>query len=140
MTDVTTAEDRADLKQASTGELVRRLSEQLAELLRGEMELARAELRRKGKRVGAGAGLAGAAAVLALFGLAALITAAIAGLALVVPVWLSAVIVGGGLLVLAGVLALAGRGQIAQGTPPIPEQAVRGIKQDVQAVKEGVRR
>ncbi len=137
---MTTTADRPDLKEASTGELVRRLSEQLGELLRGELELAKTELRSKGKRVGAGAGLAGAAGVLALFGLAAFITAAIAALALVLPVWLSAVIVGVALLVIAGLLALIGRSQIQQGTPPVPEQAMRGIKQDVEAVKEGVRR
>ncbi len=140
MTDVTTTGDRTDLKEVSTGELVRRLSEQLGELWRGEMELARAELRSKGKRVGSGAGLAGAAGVVALFGLATLITAAIAALALVLPVWLSAVLVGAALLMIAGVLGLAGRAQIKQGTPPIPEQAVRGIKQDVAAVREGARR
>ncbi len=131
---------RPDLEQASTGELVRRLSEQVAELWRGELELARTELQRKAKRIGAGAGLAGAAGVVALFGLAALIAAAIAALALVLPVWLSAVIVGLVLLAIAGVLALIGKREIDQGTPPVPEQAVQGIKQDVEAVKEGIRR
>src|SRR4051794_9535834 len=66
---------------ASTGELVKRLSTQLSELVRGELELARAELTEKGKRAGAGAGLAGAGGVVALFGVGALIAAAIAGLA-----------------------------------------------------------
>lgn len=137
---MTTTFERPDLKEASTGQLVRRLSEQLGELLRGEMELAKVELRDKGKRVGTGAGLAGAAGVLALFGLAAFITAAIAALALVLSVWLSAVIVGVALLVIAGLLALIGRSQFKRGTPPLPEQAISGIKQDVEAVKEGVRR
>jgi uncharacterized membrane protein YqjE len=140
MTQMTTSIERPDLKEASTGELVRRLSEQLGGLLRGELELAKAELQTKGKRVGVGAGLAGAAGVLALFGLAAFITAAIAALALVWPVWLSAVVVGAALLVIAGLLALIGRSQIKQGAPPVPQQAIKGIKQDVEAVKEGIRR
>jgi uncharacterized membrane protein YqjE len=140
MTQMTTTLERPDLKEASTGELVRRLSQQLGELLRGELELAKVELQTKGKRVGVGAGLAGAAGVLALFGLAAFITAAIAALALVWPVWLSAVVVGAALLVIAGLLALIGRSQIKQGAPPVPQQALSGIKQDVEAVKEGIRR
>lgn len=140
MTQLTTSIERPDLKAASTGELVRRLSEQLGGLLRGELELAKAELQTKGKRVGVGAGLAGAAGVLALFGLAAFIAAAIAALALVWPVWLSAVVVGAALLVIAGLLALIGRSQIKQGAPPVPQQAIKGIKQDVEAVKEGIRR
>jgi len=40
----------------------------------------------------------------------------------------------------AGVLALVGRNQIRQATPPVPEQAVEGIKRDVETVKEGIRR
>jgi hypothetical protein len=129
-----------DLSTASTGELVQRLSTQLSELIRRELELARAELGAKGKRAGAGAGLAGAGGVVALYGVGALIAAAIAGLAAVVPVWLSALIIGVVLLLVAGVLALAGRGQLRQATPPVPQQAVQGVQDDVAAVKGAVHR
>jgi len=129
-----------DLSAASTGELVKRLSTQLSELVRRELELARAELTAKGKRAGAGAGLAGAGGVVALYGVGALIAAAIAGLATVLPVWLSALIVGVVLLLVAGVLALAGRSQLQQATPPMPEQAVQGVQEDVATVKSAVHR
>jgi uncharacterized membrane protein YqjE len=120
-----------ELSAASTGELVKRLSTQVSELVRREMELARTELAAKGKRAGAGAGLAGAGGVVALYGVGALIAAAIAGLATVVPVWLSALIIGVVLLLVAGVLALAGRSQLKQAAPPVPEQAVHGVQEDV---------
>lgn len=123
-----------------TGELVKRLSTQVSELVRGELELAKAELSTKGRQVGVGAGLAGAGGVVALFGLGALVAASIAGLALVTPVWLAALIVGVALLLVAGILALTGRSRIARGTPPLPEQAVCGVQQDVETVKEAVRR
>jgi MFS family permease len=129
-----------DLSTASTGELVQRLSAQLSELVRRELDLARTELATKGKRAGAGAGLAGAGGVVALFGVGALIASAIAGLATVVPVWLSALIVGVVLLLVAGVLALIGRGRLREATPPVPEQAVRGVQNDVAAVKNAVHR
>lgn len=129
-----------DLSTASTGELVRRLSTQLSELVRRELELARTELAAKGKRAGAGAGLAGAGGVIALFGVGALVAAAIAALAMVVPVWLSALIVGVVLLLVAGVLALAGRSQLKRAAPPVPEQAVQGVQDDVAAVKGAVHR
>ncbi len=129
-----------DLSTASTGELVQRLSAQLSELVRRELDLARTELATKGKRAGAGAGLAGAGGVVALFGVGALIASAIAGLALVVPVWLSALIVGVVLLLVAGVLGLVGRSRLQEATPPVPEQAVRGVQDDVAAVKNAVRR
>jgi MFS family permease len=136
-----TGADRTDdLSTASTGELVQRLSAQLSELVRRELDLARTELATKGKRAGAGAGLAGAGGVVALFGVGALIASAIAGLATVVPVWLSALIVGVVLLLVAGVLALVGRSRLREATPPVPEQAVRGVQDDVAAVKNAVRR
>ncbi|HYH29702.1 MAG TPA: phage holin family protein [Pseudonocardia sp.] len=131
---------RQDLSTASTGELVQRLSTQLSELVRRELELARAELTAKGKRAGAGAGLAGAGGVVALFGVGALITAAIAGLATVLSVWLSALIIGVVLLLVAGVLALAGRSQLRHAAPPVPEQAVHGVQEDVATVKGAVHR
>jgi uncharacterized membrane protein YqjE len=131
-------EPRSDLSRASTGELVRRLSTQLSELIRGELELARVELTAKGKRAGAGAGLAGAGGVVALFGVGALVAAAIAALALVVPVWLSALIIGVVLLLVAGLLALAGRKQLRGATPPVPEQAVESVHRDVETVKGAV--
>ena len=139
-TPVTGADPTDDLNTASTSELVRRLSTQLSELVRRELELARTELAAKGKRAGTGAGLAGAGGVLALYGGGALVAAAIAGLATVVPVWLSALIVGVVLLLVAGVLALAGRNQLRHATPPLPEQAVHGVQEDVATVKGAVHR
>jgi uncharacterized membrane protein YqjE len=126
--------------EASTGELVRRLSTQLSELVRSELALARAELQTKGKRAGAGAGMAGAAGVLALYGGGALVAAAVAGLALVLSVWLAALLVGAALLVVAGILALVGRNQIRRAAPPVPQDAVEGVKQDVEAVRQGAHR
>jgi uncharacterized membrane protein YqjE len=130
----------AELTDFSTGELVRRLSAQLSELFRRELELARTELTAKGKRAGAGAGLAGAGGVVALFGVGALIAAAIAGLATVMPVWLSALIVGVVVLLVAGALALVGRSRLQKATPPVPEQAVQGVQNDVAAVRNAVHR
>jgi hypothetical protein len=78
--------------------------------------------------------------VVALFGVGALVAAAVAGLATVLDVWLAALIVGVLLLVVAGVLALAGRAQLRRAVPPVPEQAVEGVARDVDTVKEAVRR
>lgn len=126
--------------ELSTGELVSRLSEQVTQLVRNELQLAMMELKQKGKRAGIGAGLTGAAGVIALFGLGALVAAAIAALALVLPVWAAALIVGVVVLLLAGLLALTGIGQVKRGTPPLPEQAIESVKRDVQTVKDSARR
>ena len=128
------------LEGVPTGELVNRLAAQVSDLVRGELELARTELTAKGKRVGVGAGLAGASGVLALYGVAVLIAAAVAALSLAWPVWLAALVIGVVVLVVAGGLALAGRSQLRQGTPPTPEHAVESVRDDVETVKQAVRR
>jgi len=125
---------------SSTGELLTRLSTQLTALVRGELELARAELTTKGRQAGVGAGLAGAGGVVALYGVGALVAAAVAALALLVPVWLSAVLVAVVLFVVAGVLALVGRSSLRRAVPPVPETALENVQEDVATVKEAVRR
>ncbi len=131
---------RPDLEHATTGELVSRLSEQVSALVKGELELARAELAEKGKRAGTGAGLAGAGGLLAAYGLAVLLAAAVAALALVWPVWLAALVVGIVVLVIAGCLALAGRSQLRRATPPTLQQTTQNVRDDVATVREAVRR
>jgi uncharacterized membrane protein YqjE len=125
---------------ATTGELVTRLSAQLSELVRGELALAKAELAQKGKRAGIGAGLAGAAGVLALYGVGALVATVIAALALVLPVWAAALIVAVVIFIVAGVLGLLGKNQIQRATPPVPENTVESVKRDVATVTERIKR
>jgi uncharacterized membrane protein YqjE len=127
---------RAD--EPSTGELVSRLSEQVSRLVRDELALARVELVEKGKRAGIGAGLFGGAGMFAAYGVGVLITTLILALALVWPAWLAALVVGVLLLAVAGVVALVGKKQVSQATPPVPTEAVQSAKADVQAVKAAV--
>jgi hypothetical protein len=118
------------------GELVTRATRQLSDLVRAEMRLAAAELKDKGRHAGRGAGLYGGAGLVALYGAGALVAAAIAALALVMPVWLAALIIAVVLFVVAGVLAMMGRKQTRQAVPPKPERAMDSARQDVQEIKE----
>jgi hypothetical protein len=119
----------------STAELLRDLSGEMTTLVHQELELAKGELAAKVKRLGAGAGLLGLAAATAILGAGALVAAAIAGIATVLPVWLSALIVGGALAAAAGVMALMGGTEVAEGTPPIPAEALQSTKEDVEWLK-----
>ncbi len=121
---------------ASTGELIGRLTTQTSRLVRDELKLAQAELTTKAKQGGKGAGMVGAAGVVALYGLGVLIAAAVVALALVLPLWLSAVIVAVVLFVVAAVVALAGKKKLTQATPALPEQTMDNLKRDVAEVKE----
>jgi uncharacterized membrane protein YqjE len=125
----------SDLQEKSTAELLKILSNQVTELVHQEMELAKVELTRKTKKVGVGAGMFGGAGAAALLAGGALVAAAIAGIATVLSVWLSALIIGAALLGVAGILALAGVTELAQGTPPIPEAALESTKEDMAWLK-----
>ena len=124
----------------SVAELVREISEQVPRLVRDELRLARAEMTEKGKRAGVGAGLFGGAGVVALYGVAALLVALVLGLAEVMPAWVAALLVAVLLLIGAAVLALVGRRNVQQATPPVPEQAMESVKADVAEVKERAQR
>jgi uncharacterized membrane protein YqjE len=129
-----------DPKDASTGELISQLTEQLSRLVRDEARLAQAEVTQKAKRLGIGAGLFGGAGLMAFFGLAVLISAAVLGLTVVPPAWLAALIVAVVLFAVAGVLALVGKKDVAQASPPVPTQAIAGVQADIAAVKQGLSR
>jgi uncharacterized membrane protein YqjE len=129
-----------DPKDASTGELIGRLSEQVSTLVRDEVRLAQAEVTQKAKRLGVGAGLFGGAGLVAVLGLNALITAAILALANVLPGWLSAIIIAVVLFAVAGVLALLGKRDVQQATPPLPTETIASVQADVETVKQGVSR
>jgi Flp pilus assembly protein TadB len=131
---------KVDRTNLSTVELVRRAGEEIGRLARGELKLAQAELARKGRRAGVGAGLFGSSSVLALYALGAFVIAAIFGLDEVMPRWAAALVVGGALLLIAVVLALAGRSQVTGAVPPVPEEAVRGVQTDVETIREGMHR
>jgi uncharacterized membrane protein YqjE len=120
----------------SVADLLRHLSEQTATLVRQEMELAKAELTEKGKRAGVGAGMFGGATMFGLYALGALTACLILVLATAIDAWLAALIVAVVYAAIAGVLALAGKGKVQQATPPVPEQTVDSVKEDVQWTKE----
>jgi threonine/homoserine/homoserine lactone efflux protein len=99
------------------------------------MRLAQKEFQQSAKHAGMGAGLLSAAGLLAFFGVASLIAAAIAAVALVLPVWAAALIVGGAVLSLSGITALVSKKQADEVTPAAP-RTVANVKKDVQEVKD----
>ena len=122
------------------GELIQQASQQTATLVRQEIRLAQAELQQKGKKAGVGAGLFGGGGLLALYGVGALIAAAILALDTAMPGWAAAVIVGAVLLAVAGVMALLGKKEVEEASPLVPERAMDSTQRDVEVVKERARR
>jgi Putative Actinobacterial Holin-X, holin superfamily III len=121
------------------GELVQDLSRQTSTLIRQEMRLAQAELAEKGRHAGKGAGMFGGAGVVALYGVGALIAAAILGLATVLEPWIAAAAIGVALLLVGGILALTGKKELEEAGPPKPEQAIDSVQRDIETVKARAR-
>jgi uncharacterized membrane protein YqjE len=118
-----------------TAELLKDLSEQVSRLVSQEVELAKAELAVKGKRAGIGAGMFGGAGLFGLFAFAALTAAIIAALDLAMATWIAALIVAVVYGAIAGVLALTGRNKVQEAMPPVPQDSVDSVKEDVQWTK-----
>jgi hypothetical protein len=124
-----------DLRERPIGELLKQLSEETTRLVHQELELAKAELTQKGKQAGMGAGLFGAAGAIGLLAAAALTACFILALAAVMPAWLAALIVAVGYGAVVAVLAVRGRDRVRQAVPPVPEQTIETVKEDVQWAK-----
>lgn len=122
---------------ASLNQLVGQFSQQVTTLFRDELKLAQLEMSAKAKRAGAGAGMFGAAGVLAVYAVGALVACAIMALIGPLGTWGAALTVGLVLLVVAGVAALLGKGQVKKATPVAPAEAIAGVKSDVNALKPG---
>jgi uncharacterized membrane protein YqjE len=128
-----------ELRGASTGDLVKQLSEQTSTLVRQELDLAKAELAEKGKTAGVGAGMLGGAGVAGLLALGALTATLILLLAEAMDAWVAALIATVLWAAAGGVLALIGRDRVKEGMPPAPEQTVESVKEDVQWAKTQAR-
>ncbi|HEY2959415.1 MAG TPA: phage holin family protein [Actinomycetota bacterium] len=124
-----------DLHDRPLPELLRQLSQETTHLLKQEIELAKAEVGEKGRQAGKGAGLFGAAGVIGLGAVGALTACFILALDAVMPGWLAALIVAVVYAAVAGVLALQGRNKVKQATPPVPEQTIETLKEDVRWAK-----
>jgi tetrahydromethanopterin S-methyltransferase subunit C len=120
----------------SIADLLQHLTEQTTRLAQKEIELAKAEMTAKGKRLGMGAGAFSAAGLLAVLALGALTAAAILALATAVDAWLAALIVAVVYLLVAGVLSLLGRAKVQAAIPPLPEQTTASVKEDLELTKE----
>ena len=129
------ADNGGRLEDRPLPELMKTLADQTTTLVRQEIDLAKAEFSEKGKKAGQGAGMFGGAGVIGFLALAALTAGAILALATAVPDWLAAVIVGVVYAAVAGILALQGKNKVQEAGPPVPEQTVETVKEDVEWAK-----
>jgi hypothetical protein len=128
-----------ELRDRSIADLLKQLSEQTATLVRQELDLAKAEMQQKGRRAGFGLGLLGGGGVVAVAAVGALTATLIMLLAEWMDGWLAGLIVTVVLSVGAALLARQGKQKVAAATPPVPEETVETVKEDVQWAKSQIR-
>ena len=124
-----------ELRERPIGELLKQLSQETTTLVKQELDLAKAEVAEKGQKAGKGAGMFGGAGVIGFLALGALTAAFIMLLDGAMPNWAAALIVAAVYAAVAGALALQGRNKVKEATPPVPEQTVESVKEDVQWAK-----
>ena len=119
----------------SLGELFSELSQETTTLVRQEMNLAKAEMSQKASRVGKDVGFLAAGGAVAYAGLLAILAGVIALVGLIIPLWLSALLVG---LVVAGVgYFLVRRGLDALKQEDLaPRQTIETLKEDKEWAKD----
>lgn len=137
----------SDLRQRSSVQLVRDLTEQASTLVHKELELvkleltenvelAKAELMAKGKKAGVGGAALAGAAVAALLALGALTAFLILALDGAMPAWAAALVVTAVWALVALPLALFGRERIKDIGSPVPQKTVQSVKEDVAWLKD----
>jgi predicted PurR-regulated permease PerM len=119
------------------GAAAKAVSERISSIVRLEIQLAVAELKRKVVALGLGIGLLLGAGIFMLFMLGFAFATVAAALATFLSTWLALLIVTGILLAIAGVLGFLGISSLAKGTPPVPEQAIEEAKLTTEALKNG---
>jgi len=127
--------DTRDRKPRSLFGLVGDVPKLVKELVTGELNLLKAEMLTKAKIFGLAAGLLVGALVIVLYAIGVLLTAAVMGLATVMPAWLAALVIAVVMLIVAGILGLLGWKRLKKGLPITPKRTIDSVKNDVNAVK-----
>ena len=122
----------------SIGELIVELSRETVALVRQEVQLAKAEMSQKASRVGKNVGFLVIGGVVAYTGLLAIVAAVIIVLGGVIPLWLSALVVG---LVIAAIglfLVVKGANTLRQ-EDPAPQETIETLKEDREWLRDQTR-
>jgi uncharacterized membrane protein YqjE len=124
-------------KEPSIGELVGKMSSQVTGLVKGEIALAKAEASAKISKIAGGGVLLAVAGVLALYGLGLAFLTIIWSINEALPLWLSALIVTGGVFRVVAILALAGIATLKKHKKfnVAPQE---GLKETADALKKGL--
>ena len=115
----------------------KRVADHARSIVQLEIQLAATELKRKVAALAIGIGLGAGAALFGLLAILFGLAAATAGIATALPVWLSLLVMFGGLLLLAGMLGAVGAALLRKGSKPVSEQAIAEAQITTEALRNG---
>ena len=119
----------------SLSDVLQDIIRNVQEIVRSEVRLAKTEIREEAAKAKSSALLLGAGGVAAIFATLFLLLVIVYALALVMPGWAAALIVGAALAVVASVMLMAGIKRFKQ-IHPIPARTVETIKENVEWAKQ----
>lgn len=121
----------------SIGELFSELAGETTTLIRQEIALAQTELTQKAVKTGRNVGVLVVGGAIAYAALLAVLAAAIIGLGSVIPMWLSALLVGTAVGIVAAILIFSSLNRL-KNTNLAPQQTIETLKEDAQWLKKQV--
>jgi uncharacterized membrane protein YraQ (UPF0718 family) len=124
-----------ELRDRPIGELLKQLADETTILVRQELDLAKAEMREKGRKAGPGVGMIGAAGAVGLLAAGALTAFFVLALDGAMPNWLAALIVAVVYGAIAGFLYMRGKEKVDDAGSPAPRQTIETLKEDVEWAK-----
>ena len=122
----------------SLTEMMHDVVQDVGRIVQAEIRLARSELGGKLDKARKAAGAIGIAAIAGFLSAACLVTACITALALVVPLWLAALIMSVLLGIAAAGALAAGRSRL-RAIDPVPEQTIHTLEDNIEWAKQRTR-
>jgi dipeptide/tripeptide permease len=119
----------------SFGQLFANVTQSVGTLMRKELELARVEMRDKVSNSGKDAAMLAIGGAILFAGFLVALIAAVAALALVLPVWAAALLVAAVVMIIGGILFTVGMQRLKK-TDLKPTQAITSFKESKQWMKE----
>jgi uncharacterized membrane protein YqjE len=124
--------------QRSVPEILEDIASNLTEIVHAEFRLAKTDLKEGAERVAGPGATLGAGVALAFYGSGFLLLAAVYALSLVMAGWLATLIVGGVLVVAAGVLIGNGAMKLRR-INLTPDKTIRTLEEHVQWAKQQIK-
>lgn len=130
-----TERDRvSDEDVSSLGEMLRDLSRNAGDLIRGEVQMAASEISRKVSRAGKNSQLVTVGASVAYAGFLAIIAAAIIGLSLIIPAGWAALAIGVAMLLAGAITMHIGKQRLSNDF--LPGETINNLREDTKWMRD----